>query len=98
MTVRETGKITSTTVARFLWRRWNYVSGIAGGKGLHVGGKAQLTQPDGTPVAIDLAMVRSVRAPLPGEYADGVQAVVTIGKKKQGVRETVPEARRLTLS
>jgi membrane-bound lytic murein transglycosylase B len=74
-----------------------YVSGIAGGKGIHGVGKAQLTQPDGAPVTIDLAMVRSVRAPLPGEYADGVQAVVTVGKKKQGVRENVAEARRLTL-
>lgn len=75
-----------------------YVSGIAGGKGMRGAGKAQLTQPDGAPVTIDLAMVRSVRAPLPGEYADGVQAVVTVGKKKQGVRENVAEARRLTLS
>jgi len=76
----------------------NYVSGIAGGKGMHGAGKAQLTQPDGAPVMIDLAMVHGVRAPLPGEYADGVQAVITLGKKMQGVRETVPEARRLTLS
>ena len=38
------------------------------------------------------------RAPLPGEYADGVQAVITLGKMKQGVRESVHEARRLTLS
>jgi membrane-bound lytic murein transglycosylase B len=76
----------------------SYVSAVAGGNGIHGAGKAQLTQPDGAPVTIDLAMVRNVRAPLPGEYADGVQAVITLGKKKQGVRETVTEARRLTLS
>jgi membrane-bound lytic murein transglycosylase B len=75
-----------------------YVSNIAGKGSVHGGGKVKLTQPDGAPVAIDLAMVRSVRAPLPGEYADGVQAVVTVGKKRQGVRENVEEARRLTLS
>jgi Transglycosylase SLT domain len=76
----------------------NYVAGIAGGTGLHDHGKVQMTKPDGAPVAIDLSIVRSVRAPLPGEYADGVQAVITLGKMKQGVRETVDEARRLTLS
>jgi membrane-bound lytic murein transglycosylase B len=76
----------------------NYVQGIAGGKGIHGAGKAQLTKPDGAPVTIDLAMVRSVRAPLPGEYADSVQAVITVGRKHQGVRESVAEARKLTLS
>jgi membrane-bound lytic murein transglycosylase B len=75
----------------------NYVSGVTGGKA-HSGGKVQLTQPDGAPVEINLALVRSVRAPLPGEFADTVQAVITLGKKQQGVRETVEEARRLTLS
>jgi len=76
----------------------NYVAGIAGGGRLRGHGKVQLTKPDGAPVAIDLGMVRSVRAPLPGEYTDGVQAVITLGKMKQGVRESVDEARRLTLS
>ncbi len=75
-----------------------YVSNIAGKGAAQVGGKVRLTQPDGAPVAIDLAMVRSVRAPLPGEYADSVQAVITVDKKHQGVRETVEEVRRLTLS
>jgi len=75
-----------------------YVSNIAGAGAVHGGGKVQLTQPDGNPVSINLALVRSVRAPLPGEFADTVQAVVTLGKKQQGVRETVDEAKRLTLS
>jgi soluble lytic murein transglycosylase-like protein len=76
----------------------NYVSGITGGRTATGGGKVQLTQPDGNPVEINVAMVRSVRAPLPGEFADTVQAVVTLGKKQQGVRESVEEAKRLTLS
>ena len=76
-----------------------YVSNIAGKGAVHGGGgKVKLTQPDGAPVMIDLAMVRAVRAPLPGEFADTVQAVIKLGKKQQGVRESVAEARRLTLS
>ena len=74
-----------------------YVGNIAGKGAVH-GGKVKLTQPDGNPVMINVAMVRSVRAPLPGEFADNVQAVITLGKKQQGVRESVDEARRLTLS
>ncbi|MEI9930369.1 MAG: lytic transglycosylase domain-containing protein [Rhizomicrobium sp.] len=73
-----------------------YVSTIAG-KGEVRGGKVQLTQPDGNPVTINLAQVRTVRAPLPGEFADTVQAVIMLGKKQQGVRESVEAARRLTL-
>lgn len=73
-----------------------YVSGIAGltGSKTQVDGVklAQLTRPDGAPLMIDRAQVRSIRAVEPGEYADGVQSVVTIGKKRQGVRETVREA------
>lgn len=76
-----------------------YVSNIAGkGAVRGGGGKVQLTQPDGNPVTINLALVKSVRAPLPGEFADTVQAVITLGKRQQGVRENVQEARRLTLS
>ncbi len=73
-----------------------YVSGIAGltGSKVPLGGAklAQLTRPDGAPLMIDRAQVRSIRAVEPGEYADGVQSVVTIGRKRQGVRETVREA------
>ncbi len=75
-----------------------YVGKIASNGAMYAGGRVKLTQPDGAPVTIDLAMVRSVRAPLPGEYADSVQAVITVDKKHQGVRETVEEVRRLTLS
>jgi hypothetical protein len=75
-----------------------YMSGIVGGAGAHGAGKVKMTQPDGAPVTIDLAQVRGVRAPLPGEYAENVQAVITVGKKHQGVREDLATAKRLTLS
>lgn len=54
---------------------------------------AKLTRPDGKPITVAKMLVRSVRAPLPGEYAPGVRCVISIGKKHQGVRETVDQAR-----
>jgi hypothetical protein len=41
---------------------------------------------------IDRTQVRAIRAVEPGEYAEGVQSVIIIGRKHQGVRETVREA------
>jgi hypothetical protein len=61
-------------------------------------GYAELTRPDGTTVRVDKALVRSVRKPLPDEYTANVQAVITVGKARYGVLETVTEAMRLTLS
>jgi len=52
----------------------------------------EFTRPDGSPVWIDVAMVISVRVTFPGEYASGVQSVVSWGKSKQGVRESVAAA------
>jgi hypothetical protein len=46
-----------------------------------------LTRPDGTMALIDPIAVRSIRAVSPGEYADGVQTVITAGRLRQGVRE-----------
>jgi soluble lytic murein transglycosylase-like protein len=73
-----------------------YVSGIAGltGSKAEVGGVklAKLTRPDGSPVMIDRTQVRAIRAAQPGEYADGVQSVIVVGKLRQGVRETPREA------
>lgn len=77
-----------------------YVAGIGNILGKAVGGLlhntahgfAMLTRPDGTALRVDKANVRAVRAALPGEYADNVQAVITIGKRRQGVRESVAEA------
>lgn len=54
---------------------------------------ATLTRPDGAPVEIDPAAVRSIRAALPGEYAPGVQSVLRLGGRlTQGVREDVAAA------
>jgi soluble lytic murein transglycosylase-like protein len=50
---------------------------------------AKLTRPDGTTVLIDPIAVTSIRAVSEGEYAPGVQSVVTAGRLKQGVREDV---------
>jgi len=74
-----------------------YVGGITrvlngGSPGGGSGVKATLTRPNGSPVAIDVGAITAIRAPLPGEYADGVQAVVSAGRMKQGVRETVARA------
>ncbi len=73
-----------------------YAEGIAGilsgAHGKHSTELAKFTRPDGSPVLIDPFAVKSVRAPLPGEYADGVQSVVAIGKRRQGVRENVVTA------
>jgi len=71
-----------------------YLSGVTGLIGEHGGGKSvQFTQPDGKRLAIARADITGVRAPLPGEYADGVNAVLSIGKKRQGVRENVAEVK-----
>jgi len=56
------------------------------------GVKATLTRPDGSPVGVDVGAITAIRAPLPGEYADGVQSVISIGRMHQGVRETVARA------
>jgi hypothetical protein len=48
---------------------------------------ATLTRPDGSSVTIDGATVDSIRASLPDEYAPGVQTVIAMGAKQQGVRE-----------
>jgi len=48
---------------------------------------ATLTRPDGSSVTIDSALVDSIRASLPDEYAPGVQTVIAMGAKQQGVRE-----------
>ena len=73
-----------------------YVANITGSPRVaHVSGAQSLatfTRPNGTEVKINGFAVNSVRAPLPGEYAQGVNAVIGMGKLKQGVRESVAEA------
>lgn len=58
---------------------------LGGGHGNGV--KVKFTRPDGSSVIIDSGAVISVRAALPGEYAPGVQTVITFGRMRQGVRE-----------
>ena len=51
------------------------------------------TRPNGTLLKIDPDRISGVRAPARGEYARSVHAVLRIGRKQQGVRETVAQAR-----
>jgi membrane-bound lytic murein transglycosylase B len=78
----------------------NYVAKICAVLGTSVPGTskakaslAKFTRPNGKPVWIDKSSVASVRAPLRGEYPRSVKAVITVGKVKQAVRETVTAAR-----
>ena len=77
----------------------NYVATITGK--LNAGGPgskanlARFTRPNGEAVMIDGGAVMSVRAAFPGEYAPGVQTVITIGKTRQGVRETLAQAKTI---
>ena len=52
---------------------------------------AAMTRPDGSQVLIDPMAVSAIRAPLAGEYPEGVQAVLVMGRLTQAVREA-PEA------
>jgi hypothetical protein len=48
---------------------------------------ATLTRPNGMSVPIDAGTVESIRAAFPGEYAPGVQTVLNMGNRRQGVTE-----------
>jgi len=50
---------------------------------------ASFTRPDGTSVLIDPLAVSRVRAAEPGEYPDGVQTVLSMGRLTQAVREDI---------
>jgi hypothetical protein len=74
-----------------------YVGGITKTLKLETGKSGldliRLTRPDGTVVKIDPAQVIAVRAALPGEYADNVKSVITLGKHKlQAICEDVQVA------
>jgi len=75
----------------------NYMVNIANAmaKGMPGGAKVTLTRPNGEPALINAAAVVSIRAAFPGEYAPGVQTVVTVGRLHQGVRESLAQARAL---
>jgi len=77
----------------------NYVTGITHalqtGDAIMHWKKARFTLPDGAPVWIDGAAGGTVRAALPDEYAPGVQSVIAVGRLRQGVRESVVQARAI---
>ena len=64
-----------------------YVGGITKTLKLQTGKSGldliRLTRPDGSVVKIDPAQVIAIRAALPGEYADNVKSIITLGKHKQ---------------
>jgi hypothetical protein len=65
-------------------------NGRAGG-----GVNVRLTRPNGEAVLLNAGAVVSVRAAFPGEYAPGVQSVVTVGRLHQGVRESLAQAKAI---
>ena len=72
----------------------NYVNGISKmlGQPQDTLGRltvAEFTRPDGSKFEIDARNVSGVRAAFAGEYAPGVQSVITLGKARQGVQENV---------
>ena len=77
----------------------DYVSGITlslqTGAAIMHWKKARFTLPNGSPVWIDGAAGGTVRAALPDEYAPGVRSVITVGRARQGVRESVGEAQAI---
>jgi hypothetical protein len=58
----------------------------------------KFTRPDGSPIFIDGAAVRSVRAALRDEFAPGVQTVITVGTVQQGVVEPPARVRAVIAS
>ena len=69
-----------------------YIAGITASIDRHGAGTATLTRPDGREITISKAAVRAIRKALPGEYAASVRSVISIGRKRQGVREDVATA------
>ena len=74
----------------------NYIVSVTNAVARGVGGKGAMvkfTRPNGEAAMVNAAAVSSIRAAFPGEYAPGVQTVITIGRLHQGVREPLAEAR-----
>jgi soluble lytic murein transglycosylase-like protein len=70
----------------------NIATALAGGKGGR-GVAVKFTRPNGDAAMINPFAVSSVRAAFPGEYAPGVQTVITMGRLHQGVRESMAQVR-----
>jgi hypothetical protein len=64
--------------------------GVMGGRG-----NARFTRPNGEAVMLNTAAIISVRAAFPGEYAPGVQSVITVGRLHQGVRESLSQTKAI---
>jgi hypothetical protein len=50
-------------------------------------GMATFTRPDGSQISIDPSSVVSIRTPIANEFAPGVQTVLSMGARFQGVLE-----------
>src|SRR5215469_2298659 len=55
---------------------------------LQDGASARFTRPNGAPVEVKLAEITAVRIPLQGEYPADVNAVISVGRVNQAVRES----------
>jgi soluble lytic murein transglycosylase-like protein len=76
----------------------NYLARVTGTTQFASGGhgaQVKFTRPNDTPVLVDAGAVVSVRAALPDEYAPGTQSVITVGNKRQGVREDLATVRAM---
>lgn len=75
----------------------NYMSNItvALAHGVPGGAKVKFTRPNGEAAMVNAAAVVSIRAAFPGEYAPGVQTVITVGRMHQGVRESLNTVRAM---
>src|SRR5947207_5574865 len=74
------------------------IPGAATSGGVFARGHLKFTRPNGVPVTINGAAVRAVRAAFPGEYAPGVQSVITAGRMSQGVRESLTTVKSIIRS
>ena len=69
------------------------ITGVLSGRG--GGTKVKFTKPNGEPVMVSVLSVIAVRAAFPGEYAECVQSVITIGRVQQGVCEPLAKTRSM---
>jgi hypothetical protein len=84
------GGLLPTETELYVGHITSVLDGVGGGHG-----NARFTRPDGEAVMLNTAAIASVRAAFPGEYAPGVQSVITIGRLHQGVRESVAQAKAI---
>jgi hypothetical protein len=71
----------------------NITNALSGGGRSGHGAMVKFTRPNGEAAMINPFAVSSVRAAFPGEYAPGVQTVITVGRLHQGVRESMAQVK-----